>query len=132
MFKRNFLHISLCLLPIILSVSTTEKSLALSSLPPCYLVHTSLVYLWGCYGSQYHLIVESIQVGQAWFPLHKSLLTSLSNLLVINMFTNVFQRYLFHHLPRDQSEANQPMVSQILPLAPLEDGEWHLFFYLSI
>lgn len=46
MFKSNFLHISLCLLPVALSINITENSLTLSSLLACYLVHTSPIYLW--------------------------------------------------------------------------------------
>lgn len=131
MFKSNFPHISSFLLPAALTTNIIEKSLTLSSLLPCYLVHASPIYLWGCYGSQYPLIVEGYQVGQTWFPLHKPMLTTLSNLPVTDRFGNAFQGYFFQYLPRDHSEANQPSVSQILLLAPRENREWHLFFSIS-
>lgn len=51
------------------------------------------------------------------------MLTTPSNLPVTDRFGNAFQGYLFQHLPRDHSEANQPRVSQILLLAPNEDRE---------
>lgn len=51
------------------------------------------------------------------------MLTTPSNLPVIIRLGNGFQSYLFHHVPRDQGEANWPMVSQILPLALFEDKE---------
>lgn len=51
----------------------------------------------------------------------------LCSLSMINKFGNVFQGYLPHHLSREQSEANHPMVSQIIPLAPLENEAAFLF-----
>lgn len=45
-----------------------------------------------------------------------------SHLLVLNIFGNSFQQDLLqHHLPREQGEADWPVVPQILHLVLLED-----------
>jgi len=49
-----------------------------------------------------HLIAEGYQVGQALFPLHKSILISPDHLLVFVTFGNCFQKDLLYHFSPDQ------------------------------
>lgn len=93
------------------------------SIPPVYMyiLWISSFFLYGCYGRQhwksyyswdnihcsalihqaYHLTTQG---GQAWFPLHKSMLTTPNHILVLCLFGNSFQDYLRHHFLRDQNE----------------------------
>lgn len=79
--------------------------------------HSSLIHL----ASQ--LIVEGYQVGKAWFPHCKSILTFPDRLLVLRLFENGLQDYLLHHLLRDWVQAYQAVVPLISSLALLEDRD---------
>lgn len=76
-----------------------------------------------------HLITEGYWVGQAWFPLHKSLLSIPNHLLVLHLFGNSFQYYLLHHFLRDPDE---PVIPNIFLLAFLEDRVESLFWFLLV
>jgi len=43
-------------------------------------------------------IIESYQVGQAWFPLGKSMLSTPDNLLFLHLLRDDLQNELLHHL----------------------------------
>ena len=49
------------------------------------------------------------------------MLTAPKHLLVLHVFGNGFQGSLLHLLPRDQGEADGPIMSWILLLALLEE-----------
>lgn len=57
------------------------------------------------------LIVGVLEVGQAWFPLHKCMLSIPDHILILFVFGKILQNYLFHHLPRNWGEAYQPVDS---------------------
>lgn len=62
-------------------------------------------------------------------PLHKSVVTTPSHLLDLDMFGSGFQMNSFHHLSRNRGEAGWPVVPQIPLLALLEvSGDTHFFF----
>ena len=61
-----------------------------------------------------HAIVESYQIGQAWFSLGESILTTPDNLLFLHLLNDDLQNELFYHLFRDGGEAEQPVVSWVL------------------
>ena len=48
-----------------------------------------------------HPIIEGHQIGQAWFPLGESMLTTPDNLFFLHLFRDDIQNELFHHLSRD-------------------------------
>lgn len=55
------------------------------------------------------------------------MLTTPNHLLVLNMVENGFQEDLLCHFPRDQGEADMPVVFQMLLLPYLESrGDIHL------
>jgi len=68
-----------------------------------------------------HAIVESYQIGQPWFPLGKSMLTTPDNLLFLHLLDDDLQDELLHHLSRDGGEADRPLVTWVLLLALFED-----------
>ena len=68
-----------------------------------------------------HAIVESYQIGQAWFPLGESMLTTHHNLLFLHYFNDDIQNELLPHFSRDGGEADHPVVSWVLLLALFED-----------
>ena len=53
-------------------------------------------------------------------PLRKSMVTTPSRLLDLNMFGNGFQKNSFHHLSGNLGEAGWPVVPRIPLLALLE------------
>lgn len=53
-----------------------------------------------------HFITEGYQVDQAGLPLGESMLTIPDDFLVTHMPGNYFQDYQFHHLLRNQGEAD--------------------------
>lgn len=55
-------------------------------------------------------IGEGYQVGQIWFLLCKSMLTTPNCFLVLHVPEKHFQHSLFHDLARDWGEAEQPVV----------------------
>ena len=57
-----------------------------------------------------HVIAESYQIGQAWFPLGESMLTTPYNLLFLHLLDDDLQDELLHHLSRDGCEADRPVV----------------------
>ena len=57
-----------------------------------------------------HVIVESYQIGQAWFPLGESMLTTPDNLLFFHLLHDGLQDKLLHHLTQDGGEADRPVV----------------------
>ena len=70
---------------------------------------SSLIYLAS------HFIVESYQIGQAWFPLSESVLTSPDNLLFLHLLEDDLQNELLHHLSQDDGKADGPVVLSFLP-----------------
>ena len=69
-----------------------------------------------------HAIVESYQIGQAWFPLGESVLTTPNNLLFLHLLDDDdLQDKLLHHLSQDGGEADRPVVPWVLLLAFFED-----------
>ena len=50
-----------------------------------------------------HVIVESYQIGQAWFPLGEAMLTTPDNLLFLHLLDDDLQDKLLHHLSWDAS-----------------------------
>ena len=68
------------------------------------------------------LIVESYQIGQAWFPLGESMLTTPdNNLLFFHLLHDDLQDELLHHLSRDGGDADRPVDPWVLFLALFED-----------
>ena len=61
-----------------------------------------------------HVIVESYQIGQAWFPLGESMLTTPDNLLFLHLLHDDLQDKLLHRLSRDGGEADRPVVPRVL------------------
>lgn len=61
-----------------------------------------------------HFIIETYKVGQAWFPVGESLLTTSDDFLDLHVPGNGFWDYLLHLLPRDRDEAAQPLVPHVL------------------
>ena len=68
-----------------------------------------------------HAITEIYQIGQAWFVLGESILTSPDNLLFLHLLNDDLQNELFHHLSRDGGKADSPVVPWVLLLALFED-----------
>ena len=68
-----------------------------------------------------HVIVESYQIGQAWFPLGESVLATPDKLLFLHLLVDDLQDNLLHQLSRDGGEAEWPVVSWVLLLALFED-----------
>ena len=68
-----------------------------------------------------HAIVESYQIGQEWFPLGESMLTTPDNLLFFHLLDDGLQGELLHHLSWDGGEADWPVVPCVLLLALFED-----------
>ena len=68
-----------------------------------------------------HAIIESYQIGQAWFPLGESMLTTPDNFPFFHLLDDDLQNELPHHLSRDGGEADQPVVPWVLLLALFED-----------
>jgi len=68
-----------------------------------------------------HAIVESYQIGQAWFPLGKFMLTTPDNLLFLHLLDDDLQDKLLHHFSWDGGEADWPVVPWVLLLALFED-----------
>jgi len=64
---------------------------------------------------------KAIKIGQAFFPLGESMLTTPDNLLVLHLLRDDICNELFHHLSRDGGEADQPVVPWVLLLALFED-----------
>ena len=52
-------------------------------------------------------IVESYQIGQVWFPLGESMLTTPGNLLFLHLLDDDLQDKLLHHLSWDGGEADR-------------------------
>lgn len=77
----------------------------LSPCPPSQLCHCRRQSHWSS-------ITSSLQIhsGYSPSPSHH------------HVFGSAFQYHFLHHLPRDQGEIDRPLVSQIFPLALLEDG----------
>ena len=63
-----------------------------------------------------HVIVESYQIGQAWFPLGESMLTTPDNLLFFNLLHDGLQDKLLHHLSRDGGVCIQVLLTLICSL----------------
>lgn len=106
--------------------------------PPSYLAHTSSACQWKCHGrecwklkplpkvrqttstalhtSTELVILSGYDIDQEWFPVSKSMLIISNNHHVLQKFRNGFQSYVFHPLPWDRGEANQPIVLWILLL----------------
>ena len=74
------------------------------------------------------LIIEGYYVGQAWFPLHKSTLTTPNHFCVLHIIGNGFQDYLLYHFPKTKV---RPVVLRILLLAFLSRLHWNLIFIFS-
>lgn len=74
------------------------------------------------------LIIEGYYVGQAWFPLHKSTLTTPNHFRVLHIIGNGFQDYLLHRFPKTKV---RPVVLRILLLAFLSRLHWNLIFIFS-
>ena len=68
-----------------------------------------------------HTIVESYQIGQAWFSLSESTLTTPDNLLFLHLLDDDLQDKLLHHLSQDGGEADRPLVPWVLLLDLFED-----------
>ena len=85
-------------------------NIKISNIYCCPLIHQASQFL-----------VEDYQVGQKLFPLCKSMLTPPNEFLVLQVFRNGFNDYLFHYLSREQAEADWPVPAQILLLALLDD-----------
>ncbi len=75
-------------------------------------------------------VIESYQIGQAWFPLGESMLTTSDNLLVSQLLEDDIQSKLLHHLSRDKGETDWPVVSQLILLA-LREG-WSDIGFLPV
>lgn len=69
-----------------------------------------------------HVIIGGYQIGQTWFTVGESMLTTFDDHLLFYMLGEDLQNDLFNHLSRDGGEAHQPVVSQVLLLALFEDG----------
>jgi len=54
--------------------------------------------------------MEGYQVGSARFPLGESLLIIPDNFLLFQLLGEDFQNKLFHHLSRDEVEADWPVL----------------------
>lgn len=63
--------------------------------------------------SAHHLIIERNEAGQVWFAIGKPVLAAPNHLPVFHEFRNNFWVDLFHHLPRDWDEADQPVVPSV-------------------
>ena len=70
---------------------------------------------------QWHDWLGRDQIGQAWFPLGESMLTTPNNLLFLHLLNDDLQNELLHHLSRDGGEVDKPIVPWVLLLALFED-----------
>lgn len=93
----------------------------------CWYLQDALLSLCGPGQSAHH---GRNQVSEAFFPLHKSMLTPPNPPVILQLFGSIFQVYLLHHLLRDRDEADQPLVLCALHL-DLDGGSgiFYLYFF---